>query len=210
MKKFIGKFHYLTHDSNKQSHIQQTRMACEAGANWIQYRCFSKTDDLMMKDLNEMTPICDDWGTTLIVTQHANLLNYGDIQGVHIENPATDIQMIRDFIGPDKTLGASANTIEEILEQQKNSADYVGCGPFAHTNTKPNNYPHWGVSGYKNVIDALNKLNIKIPLIAAGGIQLQNIEALLQTGIHGIAVSAAVNNADSPKLAFKDIYQAIF
>lgn len=210
MKKFIGKFHYLTQDLPKRTHASQARMACEAGANWVQYRCFSKADDEMMKDLNEIIAICDDWGTTLIVTEHYNLLQYGDIQGVHIENEGVDLQWIRNFIGNDKTLGASASSVEQIIWQQKNGADYVGCGPFAHTDTKPNNLAHWGLQGYKNAIAQLHEIGISIPLIAAGGIGLNDVEALLHTGIHGVAVSAAVNKALEPKQAFKDFYRAIY
>jgi len=210
MKKFIGKFHYLTQDLPKYSHTAQARMACEAGANWIQYRCFSKADDEMMEDLNDIIPICDDWGTTLIVTNHYHLLNIADIQGVHIENSNVDLQLIRNLIGNDKTLGASASNLEEILMLQNKDVDYIGCGPFAHTNTKPNTFTHWGLQGYINVVTQLSKLDFKIPLIAAGGIAQADISKLLETGIHGVAISAAVNKATNPKQAFKDIYNAIY
>ncbi|TAF43457.1 MAG: thiamine phosphate synthase [Sphingobacteriales bacterium] len=210
MKKFIGKFHYLTQDLPTFSHTQQANMACKAGANWIQYRCFSKTEAEMMNDLNQIIPICDDWGTTLIITSHFKLLNYADIQGVHVEEPGVDIPMIRKHIGNNKTLGTSANTLKEIIAHTKSGVDYIGCGPFAHTDTKPNTHTHWGINGYKNAIAELQLLNIHIPLVAAGGVTLNDIDALLQTGIYGIAVSAAVNKALDAKTAFKDIYNRIY
>jgi thiamine-phosphate pyrophosphorylase len=210
MKKFIGKFHYLTQDLNYRSHLEQAILACEAGANWIQYRCFSKSDDEMLKELHQIAAVCDDWGTTLIVTEHYHLLSLADIQGVHIEDMDADLNIVRAQIGKDKTLGASANNLDQIIRHYKNGADYIGCGPFAHTDTKPNNAAHWGVLGYKNAIRDLQKIDIQIPLIAAGGIELLNVKDLLGTGIHGIAVSAAVNHSEDAITAFKNIYKAIY
>ncbi len=210
MKKFIGKFHYLTQDLPNFSHLQQATMACQGGANWIQYRCFSKTDIKMLEELHQIASICDEWGTTLIVTQHYHLIKEADIQGVHIEDMAADLVNIRNYIGDDKTLGASANNLQQIISHQKNGADYIGCGPFAFTNTKANTEELWGLKGYKNAIDELQNLGVEIPLIAAGGIGLKDVEQLLQTGIYGVAVSAAINKALDPKLAFKEIYQTIF
>lgn len=210
MKKFIGKFHYLTQDLPHRSHLEQAIIACEAGANWIQYRCLSKSDNEMLKELHQIAAVCDDWGTTLIVTEHYHLLNLADIQGVHIEDMEADLTFVRAQIGDDKTLGASANTLEQIIRHQANGADYIGCGPFAHTDTKPNNAEHWGIIGYQNVVQELQNLNVKIPLIAAGGVDLINVAGLLKTGIHGVAVSAAVNLSQEPSKSFKDIYQNIY
>ncbi len=210
MKKFVGKFHYLTQDLVNFSHLQQATMACHAGANWIQYRCFSKTDEIMLEEIHAIAQICDDWGTTLIITEHYHLLNLADIQGVHIEDMDADLNAIRTYIGNDKTLGASANTIQQILNHHNNSADYVGCGPYGHTNTKPNIHSHWGLQGYKNAATQLHQMGIQIPLIAAGGINLKDVEPLLQTGIYGIAVSESINKAINPQQAFKDIYKSIY
>ncbi|HEY5327092.1 MAG TPA: thiamine phosphate synthase, partial [Mucilaginibacter sp.] len=74
MKKYISKFHYLTQDMPHRSHIEQVNIACEAGANWIQYRCLSKPDDELIVEINNIAAICDDWGATLILTNHYHLL----------------------------------------------------------------------------------------------------------------------------------------
>ena len=99
MKKYISKLHYLTQDLPNLTHTQQVQLACEAGANWIQYRCFSKTDEEMLEELHPIGTICDDWGATLIVTDHSHLVHLADIQGVHIENVDADITLVRKQIG---------------------------------------------------------------------------------------------------------------
>jgi thiamine-phosphate pyrophosphorylase len=208
MKKYIAKFHYLTQDLPSRSHMEQARLACEAGAKWIQYRCLTKTDDDLIAEINEIAATCDDWGTTLILANHYHLLDRVDAQGVHIENFDADFTVIRKAIGEDKTLGASATNIARLSRVQKSGmVDYCGYGPFAHTNTKPNNSPLLGFEGYREL---QKHPEITIPVIAVGGIELADVEHLLETGIYGIAVSAAVNFAVDPARALKEFYRKIY
>jgi thiamine-phosphate pyrophosphorylase len=207
MKKYISKFHYLTQDLPRQSHIDQVHIACQAGANWIQYRCLTKADDELIDEINEIAVICDDWGATLILTNHYELLDRVDAQGVHIEDFDADLIAIRKHISVDKTLGASATNIEGLLQVQNTGVvDYCGYGPFALTDTKPNNKPLLGFQGYRE----LQKHAVEIPVIAVGGIQLNDVEPLLETGVYGIAVSGAINLAIDPGAALKEFYRKIY
>lgn len=207
MKKYISKFHYLTQDLPHRSHPEQAFVACQNGANWIQYRCLTKPDDELIDEINEIAAICDDWGATLIVTNHYELLDRVDAQGVHIEDFDADLIAIRKYIGEDKTLGASATDIDRLLQvQDTHAVDYCGYGPFAHTETKPNNKPLLGFEGYR----ILEKYPVEIPVIAVGGIQLNDVEPLMATGIYGIAVSGAINLAVDPGAALKEFYRKIY
>ena len=208
MKKYISKFHYLTQDLPNRSHTEQVRIACQAGANWVQYRCLTKPDDELIDEIDEVASICDEWGATLIITNHYHLLDRLDVQGVHIEDFGADFRSIRKAIGNDKTLGASATNIELLLAVQNTGVvDYCGYGPFAYTSTKPNNKPLLGYEGYRE----LQKYSaITVPVIAVGGIRTEDIGPLLETGIYGIAVSAAVNLSADPAKAIKDIYHEIY
>ncbi len=210
MKKYISKLHFLTQDLPNRTHLEQVQWACEAGANWIQYRCMSKSDEEMLAELHPIASVCDDWGATLIITNHVHLVAMADIQGVHIEDMDVDLTLIRNEIGEDKTLGASAHDLNQIEKHINNGADYIGCGPFTHTDTKPNNYAHLGVSGYKQIIQELNINNLNFPIIAVGGIDLENVTSLLTTGIYGIAVSGAINRSEHPKQKYKEFHHLIF
>ena len=211
MKKYISKFHYLTQDLPDRSHIEQTETACKAGANWIQYRCLSKPDEELIPELHQIASICDDWGATLIITDHYHLLDKVDAQGVHLENMNADFNEIRKIISDEKTLGASANSFEDIQKAYASGAvDYVGCGPFGHTDTKPNSYPLLGIKGYKSITEKMLQEQIDIPVLAVGGVTIADVEALLSTGIYGIAVSAAVNLSEEPGLAVKGFYKKIY
>ncbi len=165
----------------------------------------------MIEELHQIASICDDWGATLILTDHYHLLDKVDAQGVHLENMQADFNGIRETISDEKTLGASANSIHDIQRIADSGAvDYIGCGPFNRTRTKPNDFPVLGLMGYETIIREMTERRIDIPLLAVGGVQINDVEGLMQTGIYGIALSAAVNLADEPGRTLKEFYQKIY
>lgn len=207
--KYIEKFQYITHDIPHLSHIEQAQQACEAGAKWIQYRCLSKTDEELLQDINAIAEICDDWGSTLIVTDHVHLNGKADIQGFHIEDMDADFTALRKLVGNDITLGGSANTIENLIRLASEGADYAGYGPYAVSETKANNYALIDIEAYNHTVKELQNKAIELPVLAVGGIKIYDVEALMQTGIYGIAVSGAVNFADDFIEAYQDFYSLV-
>ena len=126
MKKFIEKLQFITHDIHQHSHIEQAQIACSAGAKWIQYRCLTKNDDELLLDINAIAEICDDWGATLIVTDHVHLNGKADIQGFHIEDFDADFVKLREQLGEAVTIGGSATTLQGLIRLAKEGADYAG------------------------------------------------------------------------------------
>jgi thiamine-phosphate pyrophosphorylase len=209
MKKFIEKLHFITHDIQKRSHIEQAQTACSAGAKWIQYRCLTKNDDELLKDIHAIAEICDDWGATLIVTDHIHLNGKADIQGFHIEDFDADFVKLREQLGEAVTIGGSATTLLGLIRLAKEGADYAGFGPFYTTTTKPNNAPLLGVEGYAKAMAELKTQHIDLPVLAVGGITISDIDPLMNIGIFGIAVSAAINQADDMQEAYLSFYDKI-
>ena len=208
MKKYISRFHFLTQDLPHRSHAEQAQIACEAGANWIQYRCFSKSNEELISEIHQVASICDDWAATLILTDHYHLLDQVDAQGVHVENMKADFKAIRKVITDEKTLGASANSFDDILRiSESGVVDYIGCGPFAFTETKPNDYPLLGFNTYREFITKMEGKKTDIPVIAVGGVKLEDVDMLMKTGIWGIAVSAAINKSENPYAIIKEFYK---
>ena len=209
MKKFIEKLHFITHDIHQHSHIEQAQIACSAGAKWIQYRCLTKNDDELLIDINAIAEICDDWGATLIVTDHVHLNGKADIQGFHIEDFDADFVKLREQLGEAVTIGGSATTLQGLIRLASEGADYAGFGPFYTTTTKPNNAPLLGIEGYQKAMAELKSLNIDLPVLAVGGVTLSDIDPLMNTGIFGIAASAAINQADDMRTAYLSFYDKI-
>lgn len=95
--------------------------------------------------------------------------------------------LIRDYLGgKGKIVGVTARNVEEAMWAQRNGADYVGLSCVFGTATKTDALP-MGISGIKEIVKFL-----KIPSIAIGGINLENVEQVLKTGVSGVAVISAV------------------
>lgn len=209
MKKFIEKLHFITHDIQKLNHIEQALIACNAGAKWIQYRCLTKNDTDLLEDIHAIAEICDDWGATLIVTDHIHLNGKADIQGFHIEDFDADFVKLREQLGEAVTIGGSATTVQGLIRLAKEGADYAGFGPFYITTTKPNNATLLGVEGYAKAMVELKNQHIDLPVLAVGGVTISDVDPLMNTGIFGIAVSAAINQADDVYAAYSSFYDKI-
>ena len=209
MKKFIEKLQFITHDIPALTHVEQAQIACGAGAKWIQYRCLTKDDAALLEDISQIAEICDDWGATLIVTDHVHLNGKADIQGFHMEDMDADFIKLREELGEAITIGGSSNTLEGLLRLAAEGVDYAGFGPFSVTTTKPNQAALLGVSGYADAMQILRDRQITLPVLAVGGVQLEDIEDLMATGVFGIAASAAINQAPDMEEAYIAFYNRI-
>jgi thiamine-phosphate pyrophosphorylase len=209
MKKFIEKLQFITHDIDNLTHIEQAQIACEAGAKWVQYRCLTKDDDALLKDIHAIAEICDDWGATLIVTNHIHLNRKADIQGFHMEDMDLDFIALRGQLGEDITIGGSSNTVEGLIRLAAEGVDYAGCGPFSTTTTKPNNSPLLGLEGYTRIMAVLKEKGIDLPVLAVGGVKLEDVDPLVATGVFGIAASSAINKAADMAAAYQDFYRKL-
>lgn len=189
----ISKFHYLTQDLPNISHQVLVETACKNNINWIQLRIKDKDEVTVLQIVEQTKQITNQYNTTLIINDFVNIAKTIDAHGVHLGKNDMSIVEARKILGDDKIIGATANTLEDIIQLASLPINYIGLGPFRFTSTKKNLSPILGIDGYKNILDKLNNLNIKIPIIAIGGITLEDITPLLQTGIHGIAVSSAIN-----------------
>jgi thiamine-phosphate pyrophosphorylase len=120
-----------------------------------------------------------------------------------------DFIALREQLGEDITIGGSSNTAEGLIRLAAEGVDYAGCGPFNITTTKPNNSPLLGLTGYANVVSLLKEKEITMPVLAVGGVKLEDVDSLMSTGIFGIAASSAINQAQDMKSAYQDFYDKI-
>jgi len=212
MKKHIEKFHYLTLDMDDFSHADQARMACEAGAKWIQYRTKNKrSQEQWMVEAMQIENICDEWGATLIICSNVDLVEkIEEVQGVHIEMSDMSVEDARNILGESKIVGGSAHTFEQVKAVYNSGADYVGLGPYKPTTTIQYYHDHLTLQDYETIIARMKEEGIDIPVIAAGGIKPEDIEDLMTTGVHGVAVCSAINRAENPSVVYKEIYRKLY
>lgn len=189
---------FITHPSDKYSIAEEAQMAIEGGCRWIQLRMKDATDEEVRQVAEEIVPMCQETDTFLIIDDRVELVNEMKVSGVHLGKTDMPVAEARELLGPHAIIGATANTAADILALRGVDVDYVGLGPFRHTTTKERLAPVLGLEGYKAVMAEVRAAGIEIPVVAIGGITADDVEALMATGVNGVAVSGAIINAENP------------
>ena len=200
---------FISHYSERYSYLDSIQLALEGGCRWIQLRMKDATDDEVRPIAVEAQKLCRAYGAKFIIDDRVALVRELGADGVHLGKNDMPIREARQILGPDYIIGGTANTFEEAKAHYEASANYIGCGPFRFTTTKKKLAPVLGLEGYRSIISKLREANINIPIVAIGGITKDDIPAILQTGITGIALSGTVLRADDPIAEMKHIINII-
>lgn len=186
----ISKLHYIT-----TSPIL-AEQACLGGVDWIQLRLKNVTYADYYAIAAEVKAVCKQYGATFIINDNAALALDISADGVHLGKKDMSPEVARKLIGSNFIIGATANTIEDVVRLSAMPIDYIGLGPYRFTNTKENLSPILGLEGYRQVFSTLALHNTATPpIIGIGGVTKDDIGALLATGLYGIAVSGAISAA---------------
>lgn len=189
---------FITHPSGRYTIPEEVQMAIEGGCKWIQLRMKDATYDEMKSTALEIIPICRENDIILVIDDNVELVNELRVHGVHLGKNDMDPRKAREILGPHAIIGVTANTADDILSFRGIDVDYVGVGPFRHTTTKKNLAPVIGLDGYKDIVAKVTAAGNKLPLVAIGGITLEDVTGIMATGVQGIAVSGSIINAPDP------------
>lgn len=195
-------------------HLENIRAACEAGCRWVQLRAkqprsstgIQPADDApWVKDALhsgllslaiDAKAICDEFGAKLSINDSPSIAAQINAYGVHVGKLDAPVKEARHIAGAQSWLGGTANTLDDVMAHMNDGVDYVGVGPFRFTTTKENLSPILGLEGYQHLMSFVGN---RIPVMAIGGILLEDIPALIATGVHGVAVSGLITNAVDKK-----------
>lgn len=191
----ISKLHFITQYLNEHDHAYLANEACKGGADWVQLRIKNVSPDEWNNEALKVQGICKKYNAKFIVNDNVDLAKEIKADGVHLGKEDMDPLTARIILGEDFIIGGTANSLEDILELNDAKVDYIGLGPYRFTTTKENLSPVIGLEGYKNLISECKARNIKVPIIAIGGIKPDDIVELMKTGIYGIAISSFINKS---------------
>ena len=201
---------FITHYTETYSYIDSVRIALEGGCRWIQLRMKETEESLLEETAITVQQMCKDYGATFIIDDHVLLTKKIKADGVHLGKNDMPIAEARKILGDSFIIGGTVNSFEDILfHLQEVTPDYFGCGPFRFTSTKKNLAPILGFDGYKDIIQKMKEMNIRIPLVAIGGICKGDIPELLQSGVNGIALSGSILHADDPIREMEEIVEIL-
>lgn len=198
---------FITHYTERYSHLDSVRIALEGGCRWIQLRMKEASPKDILPIAKEAMSLCRKYDATFIIDDFVELAKQIGADGVHLGKNDMPIAEARKILGQDFIIGGTANTFEDVQMLYKTGANYIGCGPFRFTTTKKNLSPILGLEGYQQIISLMKEHKISLPLVAIGGITKKDIPSLMQTGISGIALSGSILRSENPIEEMKEIIQ---
>ncbi len=190
-----NKLQYISQGNTIEEQLYNIHQALDNGCDWVQMRFKNQTTQNTFVLAEAVKILCEEYLANFIVNDNVYLAQQIAADGVHLGLSDTKIEESRAILGSTKIIGATANTFEDITNHIKNGCDYIGLGPFQFTTTKDKLSPILGLEGYYEIIQKVKASNLEIPIYAIGGITLENVDQLIETGIHGIAVSGIITKS---------------
>ncbi len=179
--------------------LRQVEEALAGGATILQLREKKIDEEEYCRRAVEVKRICDRYDVPLIVDDSIDVALRCDAAGAHIGQQDVSLECARKLLGADRIIGVSTKTVEQARQAEEGSADYLGVGAIYHTQTKEN--PIY------TSIDTLKDIcaTVSIPVVAIGGIKLNNMVALKGTGVVGAAIVTGIFSAPDVKRATCDL-----
>ncbi len=188
----ISKLQFIT------TNAAAAEQACMGGIDWIQLRLKDVSYDEYKTVALEVQAVCKKYNATFIINDNVKLALDIRSDGVHVgQDDPLSMDDINELLVRNAITGATVNNTADILHFKGKPVSYLGLGPFRFTTTKQKLSPILGIEGYKKIFEELKHSDMYPipPLIGIGGITIEDVPGLVDTGLYGIAVSGAISNA---------------
>ena len=188
---------YISQGDTPQEQLYHIASVLDGGQSWIQFRFKDTLSSIRWKTAEQVKKLCLTYQATLIINDDVDLALAIEADGVHLGLQDLSIAQARQML-PHQIIGGTANTLEDVRQRVAEACDYIGLGPLRYTPTKKKLSPFLGFDGYQQLLTALTPEERRTPLVAIGGITLEDIPLLQQLGLSGIAVSNLLHQAPDP------------
>jgi thiamine-phosphate pyrophosphorylase len=170
--------------------LRKVRLALLGGARVLQYRNKAANAALRLQQAKALRELTREFSVLLIINDDAKLAQQADADGVHLGSEDGSVAAARAVLGSGKLIGVSCyNRLGLAHEAVRQGADYVAFGSFFASVVKPD-----AVAASPELLRQARR-EISSPLVAIGGITVQNGEELLRAGAAALAVISAVFGA---------------
>jgi len=165
--------------------------ALKGGATLLQYRDKSSDEARRLREAEALRELCNRYGAALIINDDAELAARLGV-GLHLGQTDGSLSVARALLGRKAIIGGTCHAQLELAEAAaKEGASYVAFGRFFNSTTKP------GAPSADLELLAAAKANINLPMVAIGGVTLDNAPTLIAHGASMVAVVHGLFGADS-------------
>lgn len=166
--------------------LEQAEAALKGGVTCLQLREKDLDEEAFLAEAMEMKALCQRYGVPLIINDRADVAIKCGADGVHVGQEDMKLSDVRKLLGEERIIGVSAHTVQEALEAEKAGADYLGVGAVFGSSTKKNAHS----IDHETVREICAA--VRIPVVAIGGIDRNNVQKLKGTGVDGVALISAI------------------
>lgn len=184
--------------------LENVGSAIHAGVKIIQYREKDLTTREMIDEAEKICRLCRENDVLFIINDRVDIALAVDADGVHLGNEDMPYEAARRILGNTKIIGLTVHDVGEAIEAERIGADYIGISPIFETTTKPDAGTPAGIDLIKYI-----KKAVKIPFVAIGGINQDNIKSVLEAGARSIAVISAIVTKDDVEKECKKFREVI-
>lgn len=182
-----------------QTLAEQVEQAILGGVTVVQLREKHADYDTFVALAKEVKQVTDQYQVPLLINDNLDVALAVDAAGIHVGQEDMAALEVRRRIGDKKVVGVSAQTVEQALAAEKAGADYLGVGAVFPTNSKDD-----AVEVDFATLRAICQA-VQIPVVAIGGITVDNMSALQNSGIIGVAVISAIFGQPDVKVAAEQL-----
>ncbi len=183
----------------RQTMCQQIEDALKGGATMVQLREKKLDADAFTAEACQVKEICHQRQAPLIINDNVEVALRSGADGVHVGIEDTPVAQIRKRAGRDFIIGATAKTVDQAQAAEAAGADYLGVGAVFPSPTKKN--------AIRITTEDLKKIcsSVSIPVVAIGGVNLENVGELKGGGMDGVAVVSAIFGAEDIQEATREL-----
>jgi len=185
----------VTLDARGMSVAAFARELCEAGVRLVQYRDKVGAPQEVLRAAGDIVEAFAGVDATLVLNDRADLaalLGWG----VHVGQGDISPADVRMLVGQ-RVVGVSTHTEDQVRAADASSADYIAIGPVFSTSTKADAEPVVGLEGVRRARALTTK-----PLVAIGGITLENARSVIDSGADSVAV---ISGLFMPGMTVRDV-----
>jgi thiamine-phosphate pyrophosphorylase len=201
----IPKLHYISQGNSPKELIENIQKACTSGAELVQFRLKNVSKKKFLNLATEAREITSHYQTRLIINDYYKIAIAVKADGVHLGKTDTCPTLARKHLFSWQIIGGTANTLQDCEALITKEVDYISLSPFRTTPNETDLGSVLGLNGYTAIIEALKT---KTPIIGYGGITTEDVTAILETSISGIAVSEAITQNFDAIRTFNQLLKA--
>jgi len=174
----------LTRDHPELSHFDQVKLLLQNGVQLIQIRSKTGSQKSFLRDAERSNKLAKQWGATIIINDSPEIAKASQADGVHLGQSDSSPLVARSLLGPGFLIGRTVHSVEEAMICKQEKPDYVGVGPFRHSETKRNLTPQLSLDQFAEIFSILQP----IPIFLIGGLTGDDFSLIDELGITGLAI----------------------